>query len=79
MLFAIWEALVVKRTSFLDKLVNRFRSGSGVRVAAGRHKRGRSETVEARAEDDAERGQVPARPAAEVPAGCGPEQPGDDG
>ena len=69
MLFAIWEALVVKRTSFLDKLVNRFRSSSGVRVAAGRHKRGRSQTVEARAEDDAERGQVPARPAAEVRSG----------
>jgi hypothetical protein len=59
---------VVKKSSFIDKLVSRFRSSSGVRVDAGHRRRGRSETVEARAAEtlEPEPGQVPARPGAEA-------------
>lgn len=67
---------MVKKSSFIDKLVNRFRSGSGVRVEAGQ-RRGEGETVEARAtgagagdvDVEVDSGQVPARPRAEARSG----------
>ena len=62
---------MVNKSSFLDKLVSRFRSTSGVRVDAGHRRRGPSETVEARADESlkSEPGQVPARPRSEVKSG----------
>lgn len=62
---------MVNKSSFLDKLVSRFRSSSGVRVGAGPHRRDRrekAETVEARTEQEPESGssRLPARGKAEA-------------